>query len=81
MSRITIVVYKSGLALEAGLHKLTREIQKKKGIGYKAALIEAEKEFDYVQYTQVIHSNSIEIDYYSLGAHVAGGAPHSIDVS
>jgi hypothetical protein len=83
MSRITVTVYQHGLQLEAGLSRLTREIQKTKKLGYKAACQEAERLYDDVHYTQVIHSDSEELlknsELQALGEHIANGSPFSIE--
>lgn len=79
MSRITVTVYKDGLQLEADLSRLTRKIQKEKRLGYKAACQLAEQEHDPVHYTQVLHSDSEELDLQTLGAHIAKGAPFYIE--
>ena len=56
MSRITVSILKTGLALEAELSRITRSIQKKDKLGYKFACIEAEKRLDPVAYTQVLRA-------------------------
>jgi len=74
MSRITITVFKTPLTKEAEINKISRRIMKQQGKKYREAYPLAEKEFDPVQYTQVIHSDSKEVDLRSLGAHIANGA-------
>lgn len=82
MSRITVTIYKHGLALEADLSRLTRTFQREKKMGYKQACIEAEKELDPIAFTQVLHSESEELAKYSelqlLGEHIAHGSPFDI---
>lgn len=78
MSRITVSILKSGLGLEAELSKITRGIQKKDKLGYKFAIIEAEKRINPVAYTQVLHSDSVDIDLQTLGEHIAHGLPFTI---
>lgn len=78
MSRITVSILKTGLALEAELSKITRGIQKKDKLGYKTAIAIAEKRIDPVAYTQVLHSDSVELDLQSLGEHIAHGSPFTI---
>ena len=78
MSRITVSILKTGLALEAELSKITRGIQKKDKLGYKFAIIEAEKRIDPVAYTQVLHTDSMELDLQTLGEHIAHGSPFKI---
>lgn len=81
--RITLTVYQTGLQLEAGLSRLTRQLQKTKKLGYKAACQEAERQYNDVHYTQVIHSDSEELlknsELEALGQHLAHGAPFSIE--
>jgi hypothetical protein len=83
MSRITVTVFQHGLQLEAGLSRLTREIQKTQKLGYKAACQEAERLYDDVHYTQVLHSESEELlknsELQLLGEHIANGAPYTIE--
>jgi hypothetical protein len=78
MSRITVSILKTGLALEAELSRITRGIQKKDKLGYKFAIVEAEKRIDPVAYTQVLHSDSVELDLQTLGEHIAHGSPFTI---
>jgi hypothetical protein len=81
--RITVTVYQHGLQLEAGLSKLTRDIQKNQKLGYKAACQEAERTYNDVHYTQVLHSESEELlknnELLTLGEHIANGAPFTIE--
>ena len=82
MSRITVSILKTGLALEAELSRITRSIQKKDRLGYKFAIVEAENRIDPVAYTQIIHSDSEELQSYGalhlLGEHIAHGSPFEI---
>lgn len=78
MSRITVTVFKDGLALEAELNKSARQLAKKKGIAFHNAMTEVERTYDPITYTQVIHSDSKELDLKTLGQHIANGAPHEI---
>lgn len=78
MSKITVVVFKEGLQKEAELSQITRQIQKKEKLGYHQACAEAEKRFNPVAYNQVTHTESLELDLYSLGEHIAKGSPFKI---
>lgn len=83
MSRITITVEKHGLALEADLSRLTRKIQKEEKLRYHLACAEAEKRLDYVAFTQIIHTESVDLhkdgNLRALGEHIAQGAPFDIE--
>jgi hypothetical protein len=79
MSRITVTVFKHGLALEAELNKIARGIERKEDMEHRFAVVEAEKRLDPVAYTQVTHSESKELDLQTLGQHIAKGAPFSIE--
>lgn len=81
MSRITITVLKTPSTKEAEVNKISRRIMKQQGLKYHEAVALAEKEFDPVQYTQILHSDSTELDLHSLGDHIANGAPHHISRS
>jgi hypothetical protein len=78
MSRITVTVFKHGLNLEAQLNKLSRFIENTEGMEHRFAIVEAEKRLDPIEYTQVLHSESKELDLQSLGHHIAKGAPFQI---
>lgn len=83
MSKVTVTVYKCGLTLEADMSKLTRQIQKKEKLGYKTSLAKAEKEFNPIQFTQIISTDSEELDRKALqllGEHISHGAPFDIDI-
>lgn len=77
--RATVTVYKTGLTLEADLSKLTRQIQKNESCSYHVACQEAEKRLDYVQHTQVIHTESKDVNFDDLGYHISKGAPFSVE--
>ena len=72
---ITVTVFKTGLALEADLSKLTRQIQKKEGLSYLVASSEAEKRLDKIAFRQYINTDVDKLDIKSLGEHIAHGAP------
>lgn len=76
--RISVTILKHGLALEAELSKITRQVQKTKDMGYNMACREAERLIDPVAYTQITHSDSMELDLQTLGEHIAKGAPFKI---
>jgi hypothetical protein len=78
MNRITVTVFKTPLTKEADINKIARRIMKQQRVKYREAYPLAEKEFDPVQYTQIIHSDSKELDLRSLGAHIANGAQFRI---
>jgi len=82
MSRITVTIFKHGLALEADLSRLTRKFQREKRMSYKQACAEAEKELDPVAFTQVLNSDSEELlknsELQLLGEHIAHGSPFEI---
>lgn len=81
MSRITVTVFKTPFTKETELNKISRRIMKQQKVKYHDAIVLAEKEFDPVQYTQVIHSDSKDVDLRSLGAHIAGGAQYKVTKS
>ena len=78
---ITVTVFKTGLALEADLSRLTRKIQKNEHCNYNVACQEAEKRLDKIAWKQIIHTEVEKLDLISLGEHIAQGAPFKIEKS
>lgn len=79
--KITLTVFKCGLALEAELNKKTTYLQKHKQMSYLNACVEAKKLVDPVAYVQIINTEYEGIDLKSLGAHLAKEAPWQITTS
>ena len=65
------------------IEKLTRKIQKEEKLRYHLACAEAEKRLDYVAFTQIIHTESVDLhkdgNLRALGEHIAQGAPFDIE--
>ena len=78
MNRITVTIFKTPFTKEAEVNKIARRIMKQEHKKYREAYPLAEAEFNPVQYTQILHSDSKDLDLRSLGAHIANGAQFRI---